>query len=405
MASSVLFRLSLSLIVLGTLACSGTPSDGTPPGSAARATIGTRGGTVESANESVTVMIPAGALASEVELTITEVADPVGGALGTVYEIGPTGTEFAVPVSVRFAFDAALYDPDDPQSLPPLVATVVDKAWVPLSLASIDKTNHHVYGLTRHLSLYAVVPAKRSPSMPRDGGSPASCSIDAREMHACCDLVSGVYLNASVDDDLGTQATSCLWSGVGTAYCSSPNESDVKFWKWWDCYVRTENRTGGSCSDCLIECCRNAPGGEQTCPAPMGSLTWDRRSPAACQCSNWLWEPCAIACEKGGHGVEPFGCAVGNLPTPPAPDMSGAGGIGSAAETPSGGGSPRPAAAGAPSLDVRPAAAGSPGSGGPFRTCVTGVRPWLYLQPSDIGLRALRPPRTAVLLVGSGLRR
>src|SRR5262249_13167047 len=57
-----------------------------------RQVVGPNGGTAATSNGRLKVLIPAGALKADVAITIQQVDSPAGGAIGQVYEIGPTGT-------------------------------------------------------------------------------------------------------------------------------------------------------------------------------------------------------------------------------------------------------------------------------------------------------------------------
>jgi len=86
-------------------ACSGGGS-----ASSAGQVVGPAGGTVS--EHGVTIEIPPGALAADVEITVTEADDafaPPEDAVeaGQTFELGPEGTTFAMPVTVTLPFDAS----------------------------------------------------------------------------------------------------------------------------------------------------------------------------------------------------------------------------------------------------------------------------------------------------------
>jgi len=97
-------RPSLLLTGLVLAACGGSSATTTTepivttPGTA---TIGATGGTVSLG--SVTVQIPAGALARDNQIAITRTKDtPPEGARSSVFRFDPEGTTFAIPATVRF---------------------------------------------------------------------------------------------------------------------------------------------------------------------------------------------------------------------------------------------------------------------------------------------------------------
>src|SRR5215831_14365907 len=68
------------------------------------AVVGMSGGMVASSDGALQVAIPAGALSSDVMVTVESIASPGTGSVGKVYEIGPTGTQFATPVTLTLDY-------------------------------------------------------------------------------------------------------------------------------------------------------------------------------------------------------------------------------------------------------------------------------------------------------------
>jgi hypothetical protein len=128
-----------------------------PQGAIIATDIGQAGGTVGA--DGVTVSIPAGALTSAVPITIQLSAAPgPDGTVSQVFEIGPTGTSFAKPVTI--AFD---YTDSELSGLPPsdfaVETPTADSgaSWTPLSKILVDVDAHTIAGQTTHLSPYALV--------------------------------------------------------------------------------------------------------------------------------------------------------------------------------------------------------------------------------------------------------
>lgn len=70
--------------------------------------VGPAGGTVTSEGGEVSLVIPAGALDEDVEITIDPVDPlPAGAIAGTVFEFGPAGTEFTEKVALNLNYDPA----------------------------------------------------------------------------------------------------------------------------------------------------------------------------------------------------------------------------------------------------------------------------------------------------------
>src|ERR1044071_9614758 len=95
------------LLALGAAACSDDAPATTPddlPNEVSKQ-VGERGGTLEA--KGMTLEIPAGALKSEVEISVTNTGqsapkDARAEQLSDVYEFGPAGTKFAKDVKVTF---------------------------------------------------------------------------------------------------------------------------------------------------------------------------------------------------------------------------------------------------------------------------------------------------------------
>src|SRR5438552_4693684 len=99
--------VALTLAVAGLVPGCGGGSSGKPPGGApTMMMVGPSGGALTSSDGQLAVDIPAGALTGAVTITTEPAAAPAAGAVGTVYEIGPTGTQFAMPVTLTLHYAA-----------------------------------------------------------------------------------------------------------------------------------------------------------------------------------------------------------------------------------------------------------------------------------------------------------
>jgi hypothetical protein len=123
------------------------------------AVIGAAGGTVASADGIVAVTIPPGALANDVTITVTPTTSPGAPTLSQVYEIGPTGTQFATPATILFHFGSLNLAGTSANSIQ--LATFAG-GWVSLTDAVTDLDAQTISAPTMHLSPYALV-AARSP--------------------------------------------------------------------------------------------------------------------------------------------------------------------------------------------------------------------------------------------------
>jgi hypothetical protein len=79
-----------------------------PPPLSVRQTVGVAGGTVADPEGRVSLTIPAGALGADVAITIDETTSPPTGAVpGAFFEFGPSGTQFALPVTMTVRYNQA----------------------------------------------------------------------------------------------------------------------------------------------------------------------------------------------------------------------------------------------------------------------------------------------------------
>jgi|ADGO01.1.fsa_nt_gi hypothetical protein len=90
---------------------------GEPIGGAVTQVIGSAGGTIESADGTLRIEVPAGALAAERTLSIQPIANHAHGKIGGAFRLGPEDVTFASPVRVTFEFTPAQILGSSPQLL------------------------------------------------------------------------------------------------------------------------------------------------------------------------------------------------------------------------------------------------------------------------------------------------
>jgi hypothetical protein len=134
------------------------------------------GGKLSTPDGVFTVTIPAGALAGDTQITIEEVASPAAGAIGKTYDIGPSGTQFAMPATLAFKYGGLDLQGNDPSSLE--VATIVSGEWVALMGDAIDTSTQVVIGTTMHLSPYGIQAKKHGAGTDSGTGNDATTSDD-----------------------------------------------------------------------------------------------------------------------------------------------------------------------------------------------------------------------------------
>jgi hypothetical protein len=150
--SSPLGFVGCAVLLLSVDHCSSSSSKPSAPSSTV---VGTAGGTVESTDGVITVNIPAGAVSGDVTVTVTPESAPPAGAVGAVYDIGPSGTVFNSPVTMTFHYALASLGGAAPSSL--RAATYGANTWQILAGGSVDTSAQTVSGTTMHLSPYGEI--------------------------------------------------------------------------------------------------------------------------------------------------------------------------------------------------------------------------------------------------------
>ena len=140
----------------------GTPDGGGESEGGVTQVVGAAGGTLTAAN-GVKIEIPAGALPSDVTITVTEVpgAAPPPGAtpLGPTFQFGPDGQTFAQPVKVTLPWSGG--------DVPVVIAHLPhgSTSWTTLTEGA-DHDATHVWGMTTSFSPFQAVFYQGSPDTP-----------------------------------------------------------------------------------------------------------------------------------------------------------------------------------------------------------------------------------------------
>ena len=87
---------------------------GTPIGNPVTKTIGAAGGTISSADGRIDLIIPPGALSSDVAITIQPITNECPGGLGAGYDFLPNGTKFSTPATLVFHYADSDVNGSDP---------------------------------------------------------------------------------------------------------------------------------------------------------------------------------------------------------------------------------------------------------------------------------------------------
>jgi hypothetical protein len=154
----------------------------TPPSSV---TIGPGGGALASSDYVFEILIPTGALTTDVNFTITAVDAPGSGSLGPAYTIDPPGQTFLAPVVLSFTQQAISFTPyNDPSDY--RIASFDSNAWAPLANPTVDLIAGTIDATTTVTSANAysvVIPSVGSSCFSADDG----CAEDAGGCAPSCD--------------------------------------------------------------------------------------------------------------------------------------------------------------------------------------------------------------------------
>src|SRR5579863_6002212 len=209
------------------------------------AVIGAEGGTATSPDGIVSVTIPPGALSSDVSVTIETSTSPAAPSISEVYEIGPTGTQFATAAKISFQYGSISLGGADPATL--RVATFASGAWQILSDAVVDANARIASATTMHLSPYALVAPSAAPT--------------------CATVYGGLNCGSVII----TGGSSGAGGSVGAAQTSTPGCEPASCAGSGDVCAPYPGATVTACSDgpggYTATCC--FPAGGQACLATM----------------------------------------------------------------------------------------------------------------------------------------
>jgi len=256
----------------GFLACAliaGCSSNENPPPNR----IGPAGGTVSSSDGKLRVIVPAGALAAETELTISVVSSPPAGSLTPVYRLGPDGTAFAKQVTLELSYAGA-----DAEEKLLRVANWVEGGWLRLPLEKLDPAAKTVSGSTWHLSDYGVV---QEPKVPCSTGCPPRCEGGGVAVGSCYPVGSFCVYEANVY----CQGYPCFNGHCATAVCLNDEgctpscagdfrvtgkciDNECAYNKSQNCAAQGQGCVGGQCVK-LAEC-----KSDEDCPDKCDGAAW-----------------------------------------------------------------------------------------------------------------------------------
>jgi hypothetical protein len=163
--------------------------------------------------------IPAGAVNGDVTVTVTPESSPPAGAVGVVYDIGPTGTVFNFPVTMVFHYGSADIGGAPPANL--RAATYGSSAWQILAGGKVDTTAKTVSGTTMHLSPYSeilVTTGEVCAQVTSGGSACVNSGGTGTSSPPAGSSTGGSTGSGFAPEDCGTVPTCATATNVCTAY-------------------------------------------------------------------------------------------------------------------------------------------------------------------------------------------
>src|SRR5574342_363987 len=167
-------RAALPVLLIVAIACGGdaTPEvvglapvptrPGAPEGPPSSASISAEGGTLSTPDGALSISIPAGAVTSPIEFTITPIANTARGAVAGAFRLGPDGATFARPVTLTFKGPAE-YPPRGGLGDVAVVTQDRDGYWQRVEPATRDGGANSISIVTDHFSDWALVWTSGTP--------------------------------------------------------------------------------------------------------------------------------------------------------------------------------------------------------------------------------------------------
>ena len=242
-----LLRVSGCALVLVAIARCGSSSPSNPNDAPTSAVIGTTGGTITSADGVFDVIVPPGAVSSDVTMTVTPTNVAPAGALGLAYGVEPLATVLQAPVTLVFHYASVNLDGTDPSTL--FASTTNGTIWQNLPDPLWSAASKTISGTTLLFSVFGItgatvttiaedggVETRDGSTVPIEDGSAALCTgtltsstagSDCEISESCSDGHQYV-----MDCSVVSNTCTCKKDGVETATagvaCSSLNASSLQ---------------------------------------------------------------------------------------------------------------------------------------------------------------------------------
>ncbi|MBA4055228.1 MAG: hypothetical protein C0490_10985 [Marivirga sp.] len=128
---------------------------GTPTGEISSLSIGSSGGSLESADGRLSVIIPSGALSSNTTISIQPITNEGPLGLGSGYRLQPEGATFAKPVTLKFHYDEQLLN-ETPEDFLWIVTQTSSLTWNAMLKSTVNTAAKTVTVETTHFSDWAL---------------------------------------------------------------------------------------------------------------------------------------------------------------------------------------------------------------------------------------------------------
>ena len=124
---------------------------GTPTGQSVHKLIDASGGQLTSADGTINISVPAGALTTATDITIQPITNNLAGGLGTAYRLTPHGQLFTKPVTITFNYKVADTIGSRPEFLD-IAFQNAEGSWEMLTNTIVNKAEKKIAATTTHFS-------------------------------------------------------------------------------------------------------------------------------------------------------------------------------------------------------------------------------------------------------------
>ncbi|MBO0952874.1 hypothetical protein [Fibrella forsythiae] len=154
-----------------------TTEVGQPAGEATSKLIGPQGGSLTSADGTLELTLPAGALAQATTITIQPITNQAPHGLGLAYRFLPDGTQFARPATLTWHYKASAVAANDPDLLR-VAFQGSDQTWYQVPGVEVDTATHQMSLPMPHFSDWSAYEVAEIEQLNLDGGPNLGAYLD-----------------------------------------------------------------------------------------------------------------------------------------------------------------------------------------------------------------------------------